>query len=65
MIQAFFFDLQSLTGEALRPSGFDKRKVAKVGILGAGMMGAESLTSAPAPEWKLFLKMSHSERRER
>ncbi len=40
MIQAFFFDRQSLTGEALRPSGFDKRKVAKVGILGAGMMGA-------------------------
>jgi len=40
MIQAFFFDLQSLTGDSLRPSGVDKRKVATVGILGAGMMGA-------------------------
>ena len=40
MIQAFFFDLQSLTGDALRPAGFDKRVVSKVGILGAGMMGA-------------------------
>ena len=40
MIQAFFFDLQSLTGDALRPAGFDKHAVTKVGILGAGMMGA-------------------------
>ncbi len=40
MIQAFFFDLQSLTGGSMRPAGYDKRKVAKVGILGAGMMGA-------------------------
>jgi 3-hydroxyacyl-CoA dehydrogenase/enoyl-CoA hydratase/3-hydroxybutyryl-CoA epimerase len=40
MIQAFFFDLQSLTGDSLRPSGFEKRAVNKVGILGAGMMGA-------------------------
>jgi 3-hydroxyacyl-CoA dehydrogenase/enoyl-CoA hydratase/3-hydroxybutyryl-CoA epimerase len=40
MIQAFFFDLQSLTGDSLRPAGFEKRKVATVGILGAGMMGA-------------------------
>ncbi len=40
MIQAFFFDLQSLTGDSRRPAGYDKRKVAKVGILGAGMMGA-------------------------
>lgn len=40
MIQAFFFDLQSLTGDSLRPAGFNKRAVARVGILGAGMMGA-------------------------
>jgi 3-hydroxyacyl-CoA dehydrogenase/enoyl-CoA hydratase/3-hydroxybutyryl-CoA epimerase len=40
MIQAFFFDLQSLTGDSLRPSGFEKRALNKVGILGAGMMGA-------------------------
>lgn len=40
MIQAFFFDLQSLTGDSLRPAGYDKRVVSKVGILGAGMMGA-------------------------
>ncbi len=40
MIQAFFFDLQSINSGALRPAGIDRSKVSKVGILGAGMMGA-------------------------
>lgn len=40
MIQAFFFDLQSINSGALRPAGIERRKVSKVGILGAGMMGA-------------------------
>ncbi|CAN7217651.1 3-hydroxyacyl-CoA dehydrogenase NAD-binding domain-containing protein [Knoellia sp. LjRoot47] len=40
MIQAFFFDLQAINSGALRPAGVDKRLVRKVGILGAGMMGA-------------------------
>lgn len=40
MIQAFFFDLQSIGSGRLRPQGPDPQKVGSVGILGAGMMGA-------------------------
>lgn len=40
MIQAFFFDLQAINSGALRPAGVEKRAVTRVGILGAGMMGA-------------------------
>lgn len=40
MIQAFFFDLQSINSGASRPDGIDKTTVKKVGVLGAGMMGA-------------------------
>ena len=40
MIQVFFFDLQTINSGKLRPQGVERRKVAKVGILGAGMMGA-------------------------
>jgi len=40
MIQANFFDLQTINSGGNRPAGVDKRKVKKVGIIGAGMMGA-------------------------
>ncbi|MDT0215666.1 3-hydroxyacyl-CoA dehydrogenase NAD-binding domain-containing protein [Rothia sp. ARF10] len=40
MIQAFFFDLQAINSGALRPAGVERRRVTRVGILGAGMMGA-------------------------
>ncbi|CAG7572126.1 3-hydroxyacyl-CoA dehydrogenase/enoyl-CoA hydratase/3-hydroxybutyryl-CoA epimerase [Barrientosiimonas humi] len=40
MIQAFFFDLQEISSGALRPDGIDKTTVDRVGVLGAGMMGA-------------------------
>ena len=45
MIQAFFFDLQAINSGRLRPSAaegrpFEKRTVARVGMVGAGMMGA-------------------------
>lgn len=40
MIQAFFFDLAEVQGGASRPDGVEKRPIDKVGILGAGMMGA-------------------------
>ena len=45
MIQAFFFDLQAIGSGRLRPSAadgrpFEKRTVARVGMVGAGMMGA-------------------------
>ena len=40
MIQAFFFDLQAIRSGKARPQGFPAWKPKKVGILGAGMMGA-------------------------
>ncbi|MEV5972394.1 3-hydroxyacyl-CoA dehydrogenase NAD-binding domain-containing protein [Streptomyces sp. NPDC051921] len=40
MIQAFFFDLQAVNSGANRPRGIEPRKVRKVAVLGAGMMGA-------------------------
>ncbi|MGI5347804.1 3-hydroxyacyl-CoA dehydrogenase NAD-binding domain-containing protein [Streptomyces sp. CA-250714] len=40
MIQAFFFDLQAVNAGRSRPEGIAERKVAKVAVLGAGMMGA-------------------------
>jgi len=40
MIQAFFFDLQAINSGSLRPQGHDTWKATKVGVLGAGMMGA-------------------------
>ncbi|MFJ8826797.1 3-hydroxyacyl-CoA dehydrogenase NAD-binding domain-containing protein [Streptomyces sp. NPDC102467] len=40
MIQAFFFDLQAVNSGANRPQGIEPRKVTKVAVLGAGMMGA-------------------------
>jgi 3-hydroxyacyl-CoA dehydrogenase/enoyl-CoA hydratase/3-hydroxybutyryl-CoA epimerase len=40
MIQAFFFDLQAIRSGKARPQGFASWRPAKVGILGAGMMGA-------------------------
>jgi 3-hydroxyacyl-CoA dehydrogenase / enoyl-CoA hydratase / 3-hydroxybutyryl-CoA epimerase len=40
MIQAFFFDMQHINSGGGRPKGFPEHKAKKVGILGAGMMGA-------------------------
>jgi 3-hydroxyacyl-CoA dehydrogenase/enoyl-CoA hydratase/3-hydroxybutyryl-CoA epimerase len=40
MIQAFFFDLQAINAGSLRPEGFETFEPTKVGVLGAGMMGA-------------------------
>ncbi|HQR27534.1 MAG TPA: 3-hydroxyacyl-CoA dehydrogenase NAD-binding domain-containing protein [Nocardioides sp.] len=40
MIQAFFFDLQALSSGSLRPQGIAPFTATKVGVLGAGMMGA-------------------------
>ncbi|MBN9747866.1 3-hydroxyacyl-CoA dehydrogenase [Amycolatopsis sp. A1MSW2902] len=40
MIQAFFFDLQEVQKGASRPQNVPARRVRKVGVLGAGMMGA-------------------------
>ena len=40
MIQAFFFDLQTINGGGSRPDGIGKIPIKKIGVLGAGMMGA-------------------------
>ncbi|WP_078292806.1 3-hydroxyacyl-CoA dehydrogenase NAD-binding domain-containing protein [Mycobacterium sp. D16R24] len=40
MTQAFFFDLQTINGGGSRPDGIAKREIKKIGVLGAGMMGA-------------------------
>ncbi len=40
MIKAFFFDLQHINKGGSRPDGYPKRTFSKVGVLGAGMMGA-------------------------
>lgn len=40
MIQAFFFDLQHINGGGSRPEGIAKTPIKKIGVLGAGMMGA-------------------------
>jgi 3-hydroxyacyl-CoA dehydrogenase/enoyl-CoA hydratase/3-hydroxybutyryl-CoA epimerase len=40
MIQAFFFDLNAIKSGKSRPAGFPAWKPHKVGVLGAGMMGA-------------------------
>jgi 3-hydroxyacyl-CoA dehydrogenase/enoyl-CoA hydratase/3-hydroxybutyryl-CoA epimerase len=40
MIQAFWFDLNSINAGGSRPDGFEKRPTQKVAVLGAGMMGA-------------------------
>ncbi|MEB3903244.1 3-hydroxyacyl-CoA dehydrogenase NAD-binding domain-containing protein [Mycobacterium ulcerans] len=40
MIQAFFFDLQAINAGNSRPDGIGKTPITKIGVLGAGMMGA-------------------------
>jgi 3-hydroxyacyl-CoA dehydrogenase / enoyl-CoA hydratase / 3-hydroxybutyryl-CoA epimerase len=40
MIQAFFFDLQHINSGGSRPEGIGKTPIMKIGVLGAGMMGA-------------------------
>ncbi len=40
MIQAFFFDLQAINSGKSRPDGIGKMPIHKIGVLGAGMMGA-------------------------
>ncbi len=40
MIQGHFFDMQAIAKGASRPQGYERSTFSKVGILGAGMMGA-------------------------
>uniref|UniRef100_UPI0035DCE75F 3-hydroxyacyl-CoA dehydrogenase NAD-binding domain-containing protein n=2 Tax=Janibacter limosus TaxID=53458 RepID=UPI0035DCE75F len=56
MIRAFFFDMQTINSGKLRPAGVEKRPVAKIGVIGAGMMGAGIAYSAAMSGIEVILK---------
>jgi 3-hydroxyacyl-CoA dehydrogenase/enoyl-CoA hydratase/3-hydroxybutyryl-CoA epimerase len=65
MIQAFFFDMQAVNSGAGRPAGVPARQVAKVAVLGAGMMGAGIAYSCARAGIEVVLKDVSREAAER
>ncbi len=56
MIQAFFFDLQAINSGKLRPAGVPPFRATRLGVLGAGMMGAGIAYSAARSGIEVVLK---------
>ncbi|HET9758190.1 MAG TPA: 3-hydroxyacyl-CoA dehydrogenase NAD-binding domain-containing protein [Nocardioidaceae bacterium] len=56
MIQAFFFDLQAINSGKLRPQGVERFRATRLGVLGAGMMGAGIAYSAARAGIEVVLK---------
>jgi 3-hydroxyacyl-CoA dehydrogenase / enoyl-CoA hydratase / 3-hydroxybutyryl-CoA epimerase len=56
MIQAFFFDLQAIGSGSLRPGGVERFTATRVGVLGAGMMGAGIAYAAARAGLEVILK---------
>src|SRR5699024_8064812 len=56
MIQAFFFDLGHINSGGSRPDGYEPRQVRKLGVLGAGMMGAAIAYTAAKAGIEVVLK---------
>ncbi|GAB3207807.1 3-hydroxyacyl-CoA dehydrogenase NAD-binding domain-containing protein [Nocardia tengchongensis] len=56
MIQAFFFDLQTITKGSARPDGYPVTTFEKVVVLGAGMMGAGIAYSQARAGMRVVLK---------
>ena len=65
MIQAFFFDLQAINSGSLRPEGVERWKATKVGVLGAGMMGAGIAYSCARAGMQVVLKDVSTENAEK
>jgi 3-hydroxyacyl-CoA dehydrogenase / enoyl-CoA hydratase / 3-hydroxybutyryl-CoA epimerase len=65
MTQAFFFDLQAINAGKLRPEGYERFTATKVGVLGAGMMGAGIAYSCARAGMQVVLKDVSAETAER
>jgi 3-hydroxyacyl-CoA dehydrogenase/enoyl-CoA hydratase/3-hydroxybutyryl-CoA epimerase len=65
MTQAFFFDLQAINAGKLRPEGHEKFVATRVGVLGAGMMGAGIAYACARAGMQVMLKDVSSEAAER
>lgn len=65
MTKAFFFDLQEINGGGSRPDGYEKSRVTKLGVLGAGMMGAAIAYTAARSGIDVVLKDVSAEQAEK